>query len=124
MAQINADEDGSWHFLCPSAFSVKASLEDIPNWNEALNSEDSARFHQVMEAKAETLKEMDHWEVIPCSEADDMNILDGLWVFDTKDVLMGWFESQRHNFVSKETNRFHKLILLVTHMHQLSHGQL
>ena len=61
MTLMHTDDDGILHYLHPSAFSAKANSEDIPNWNEAMNGEDSAGFYKAMEAELETLESMECW---------------------------------------------------------------
>ena len=75
MTMMNIDEDSILDYLHPTAFAAKLNLEDIPNWN-------------VIRGELETLESMNCWDVVPHSEANGKNILNGVWAFEKNYILM------------------------------------
>jgi hypothetical protein len=69
-------------WMNPALFSVKANTDDNPNWNEAMNGENSEGYWQACIKEYETLIKMEVWEVV--ERESWMNVIPSTWAFKCK----------------------------------------
>ena len=70
----------------PLAFSARASAEDTPRWNDAMNGPDAEGFRKAMDDEIELLESLDSWDVVPREKAirEGKRVLDSVWSFKRK----------------------------------------
>jgi hypothetical protein len=67
----------------PLMLAAKASSEDNPNWNQAMNGPYADEYWEAAKVEIQTLSEkMEAWDVVPIK--DGMNILGSTWAFKCK----------------------------------------
>ena len=63
--KMEDDDEELLEAIHPLAFSARASAEDTPCWNEAMNGPDAEGFRKAMDNKIELLESLDSWDVVP-----------------------------------------------------------
>ena len=83
--------------ICSSIFfkaKSAASLEDNPNWRQAMNGQFADEYWDAAVSEIKTLESMKEWEIV--DREDDMNVLRSTWAFKLKrypDVLIRKFKA-------------------------------
>jgi Reverse transcriptase (RNA-dependent DNA polymerase)/GAG-pre-integrase domain len=89
----NPDLLEDWH---PMALAAKASDEDNPNWNQAMNGPNKDGFWEACQKEIDTLEAMDTWDVV--DRESWMNILPGTWAFKIKRFPTGLVKKLKARF--------------------------
>lgn len=96
----NTDQDyGTVEQMNPALFSIQANAEDNPNWNQAMNGENSEGYWQACIKEHETLIKMNVWEEV--EKESWMNVLPSTWAFKCKRYSDGLVRKLKARFCAR-----------------------